>query len=145
MTLKNNRLQVTKFIPAEQEKVFAAWTNPKIVEKWFCPEGMKAEVHEWNAVVGGNYSISMIDGEDVYTTNGTFLEIAPFHKLVFSYGWVDGDSAEDNVETLVTVELRNLDDGTDVTLTHEGVDPEEVTGHEEGWLSALSNLAHQFN
>ncbi|MBC7538362.1 MAG: SRPBCC domain-containing protein [Bacteriovorax sp.] len=140
MTIANNRLQVTKFIPAEQEKVFAAWTDPKIVEKWFCPEGMKAELHDWDAVVGGNYRISMIDGEDVYTTNGTFQEITPYHKLVFTYEWED----EDEVVTLVTVEFKNLDDGTNVTLTHEGVDPDELTGHEEGWLSALSHLAALF-
>lgn len=142
MIVKNNKLQVTKFIPAEEEKVFEAWTNPEMVEKWFCPEGMKAHLHEWDAKVGGDYGISMIDGDDIYTTNGTFKEIVPFHKLVFTYEWEDEE--EDRVETLVTVELRNQDDGTDVILTHEGVDPDELKSHEEGWMSALSHLASQF-
>ena len=139
MSEDKNKLQVVKFIPAELENVFSAWTDPKIVEKWFCPEGMKVQVHEWDAKVGGSYRISLIDGEEVYTTNGIFLEINPFHKIIFSYGWEE----DDLVETLVTVEFINQDDGTNIILTHEGIDPEESKIHEEGWLSALSNLAHQ--
>lgn len=140
MTIKNDKIQVTKFIPADQEKVFAAWTNSKLVEKWFCPEGMKTQLDEWDAKVGGHFRISIVDGEDLYTTNGTFQEIVPFHKLVFTYCWEE----EVPVETLVTVEFRNLDDGTDITLTQQGVDPEELDGHQEGWLSALSHLVGQF-
>ena len=140
MNIENNKVQVIKFIPAEQEKVFAAWTNPKIVERWFCPEGMKVKLDEWDVKVGGHFRISIMDGEEVYTSNGTFQEVEPFHRLVFSYEWEE----EELVETLVTVEFRNQDDGTDVILTHEGVDPEELKDHEEGWISALSNLAIQF-
>ena len=141
MNDENEKLHIAKFIPAEQEKVFEAWTNPELVEKWFFPEGMKAELDEWDAKVGGNFRISIIDEEEVYTTNGTFKEVSPFHKLVFTYGWEE----EERIETLVTVELRNQDDGTDVILTHDGIDPEDMEGHEDGWMSALTNLAKLFN
>jgi uncharacterized protein YndB with AHSA1/START domain len=139
MILKNNMLQVTKFIPAEPEIVFAAWTDPKLVEKWFCPIGMKVQVHEWETVAGGNLQLSIIDGEDVYNNDGVFQEVTPFHRIVFTYGWAEEEA--DVVETLVTVEFKNLDDGTDVTVTQEGVDPEDIEGNKEGWMSALSNLA----
>jgi uncharacterized protein YndB with AHSA1/START domain len=139
MILKNNMLQVTKFIPAEPEIVFAAWTDPKLVEKWFCPIGMKVQVHEWETVAGGNLQLSIIDGEDVYNNDGVFQEVTPFHRIAFTYGWAEEE--EDAVETLVTVEFKNLDDGTDVTVTQEGVDPEDIEGNKEGWMSALSNLA----
>ena len=130
-------LHVTKFIPAPQKNVFEAWTTPDLVERWFFPDGMKSVLDYWDAEVGGSFRISIIDDEDVYSTNGVFQEISPFHKLVFTYGWEE----EESVETLVTVELRNRDDGTDVILSHEGIDTDEIEAHKEGWLSALSNLA----
>lgn len=143
MTSNKNKIQVTKFIPALEEKVFSALTNPSIIEKWFCPEGMKAKVDEWQPSVGGNLQISLSDGEDEYVSSGKFLEVIPSHKMVFTYGWAEEEA--DQIETIVTIELRNLDDGTDVHLTQEGIDLDEAEDLKVGWLSALSNLAKIFN
>ena len=137
MNKDNDVLHVTKFIPAPQKNVFEAWTTPGLVERWFFPVGMKSVLDYWDAEVDGSFRISIIDDEDVYSTYGDFKEVSPFHKLVFTYGWEE----EESVETLVTVELRNRDDGTDVVLSHEGIDADEIDAHREGWLSALSNLA----
>ena len=143
MTTNKNKIQVTKFIPAVEEKVFSALTNPNTIEKWFCPEGMKAKVDEWEPKVGGILQISLSDGEDEYVSSGKFLEVIPFHKMVFTYGWAEEEA--DQIETIVTIELRNLDDGTDVHLTQEGIDLDEAEDLKVGWLSALSNLAKIFN
>lgn len=127
-------------VHAERDKVFQAFIRPDMVLKWFCPEGMSADILEWNAVEGGNYSISLFDGEDDYTSSGTFLVIEPFSKIVFSYIWEE----EELVETKVTVEFNNADLFTEIILTHEGIDPEDCEGHKEGWASALSKLASLF-
>jgi uncharacterized protein YndB with AHSA1/START domain len=43
--------------------------------------------------------------------------------------------------SVVTVELRDVDGGTELTLTHElPPDPQVRSGHEEGWHGCLANL-----
>ncbi|MDO9182227.1 MAG: SRPBCC domain-containing protein [Bacteriovorax sp.] len=145
--MKISKLEASKFIPAEISKVFNAWITPQIVEKWFCPEGMKSQVIEWNATVNGKFDIAMIDGDDVYPTNGIFKEIIPNQKLVLVYGWdIEEDESAENlkvsrIDTLITVEFNNLAEGTNIVLTQEGVDPEEIESLQVGWMSALANLA----
>jgi hypothetical protein len=44
--------------------------------------------------------------------------------------------------SLVTLELRELERGTELTLTHElPQDPAVRRGHQEGWEGCLGNLA----
>jgi uncharacterized protein YndB with AHSA1/START domain len=49
---------------------------------------------------------------------------------------------DDVVDSVVTLELRELARGTELTLTHElPADPKVRQGHEEGWEGCLGNLA----
>ncbi len=139
MRSQKNKLQVNKFSPATEEQIFANLTNPDIIEKCFCPEGMKAKVDEWDVLIDGPLRISLSDGEEVYTSIGKFKEVTPPHKLVFTYGWEE----DDQVETLVTIELKKLDNGVDIILTQEGIDQEEIAELKKSWLHALTNLIKQ--
>lgn len=141
MTAAKDHLQVSVFIQAKREKVFEAWIRPELMKKWFCPENLTPGVVEADVRVGGTYRGSMIDGSNVYTASGTYQEIAPNEKLVFTHGW----EGPDRMETLVTVAFKDKDGGTEVTLTHERfASIEQAKGHEKGWVSALENLAKQF-
>jgi uncharacterized protein YndB with AHSA1/START domain len=139
MRSQKNKLQVNKFLPATEEQIFANLTNPDIIEKCFCPEGMEAKVDEWVVLIDGALRISISDGEEVYTSIGKFKEVTPPHKLVFTYGWEE----DDQVETLVTIELKKLENGVDIILTQEGIDQEEIAELKKSWLHALTNLTKQ--
>ena len=141
MSNNSPKLHLTKFFSADEKKLFAALTDSSSVEKWFHPEGMQSNVSEWDARKDGNLNISLSDNEETYIFTGTFIEVIPLRKIVFTYGWDDGAKTE----TTVTIELRNLDDGTDVSLTQEGIDVEEIEDLKDGWLSAFENLADLFN
>ncbi|WP_282607768.1 SRPBCC domain-containing protein [Pelagibius sp. Alg239-R121] len=108
---------------ATPEAVFDAWVNPSSLAKWFGPPGFRAEVLSHDLRVGGLWRFLMKnDGGDAFHHFGTFIEIRPPHKLIFSWaseeqveGWRDANGKP----TLVTVELAPCQIGTEVTVTHE--------------------------
>lgn len=67
---------------------------------------------------------------------GTYLEISPPEKIVFTW---NSQVVEDS---RVTIQLRDLGDSTELTLTHELLETEELRqGHSRGWDVCISNLA----
>lgn len=141
MTPKSDtRLRLTRTLDADPATVFAAWTEPDRMKAWFSPEAVAVEDVEADAVVGGAYRVRMRSDEgQAFTAHGTYREIDPPHRLVFTWDWEQKESAVG--ETVVTVELREVDGGTELVLTHEGFPAAEARdGHEEGWASCLDRL-----
>ena len=131
------KLSLSKWIRAKREKVFAAWTEPELMRQWFFPRELTLVSAESDVRVGGRFRAAMSNGTQTYTVHGTYHEVVPGQRLVFSHLWEE----EEAVETLVTVEFEDRDGGTLVSLTHEGFRTRELAkGHEGGWHSTLENL-----
>ena len=131
-------VQVTRKFSASAERVFDAWLDPHTVGKWLfaTPTGKMVKI-QIDARVGGSYVIvEQRDGVDVEHV-GEYLEIDRPHRLVFTLK-VPKYSEEN---TKVTVEIRVLDSGCELTLTHEGVLPDYVASTTSGWNSILNQLA----
>jgi uncharacterized protein YndB with AHSA1/START domain len=128
-------LVVRRLLPASQKSVFEAWTDPDIMSRWFYGEaGWHAQVVA-DVRVGGSYEVKMItpDGA-VYDHSGEYLEIAPHHRIVFTWR---NDLVDDSQ---VTVELTPKGAHTELVLTHslpEGA----VPPHRDGWENCLVMLA----
>ena len=118
--------------------MFAAWTRPDLVRRWFSPGAMAVEEAALDVRVGGSYRIVMMSPEgEPHSPTGIYEEIVPNEKLVFSWKWVDSE-----LVTRVSVELRAVgEDRTELTLTHEGF-PDKKTrdAHDEGWVGCLVKL-----
>ena len=133
-------LTLKRRLNARPEKVYAAWTDPQKIARWFGPARAKAgtEQASIDARVGGRYRISfdMEDGEHC-EVGGVYREMVPNERLVFSWAW----HSTPERESLVTVSLKPDGDGTLLTLTHEQLfDQAARDGHERGWLGALDKL-----
>lgn len=131
-------LHLTRTLPFPRERVFRAWTEIGELSKWWGPEGFTLPEAEVDLRVGGRYRLGMKppEGEVVYLT-GTYLEIEPPEKLVYTWQWESGPSEE----TLVTVEFRARGDHTDVVIRHERFpDLEARDRHAEGWGACLDRL-----
>ena len=131
-------VQVTRKFSSSAERVFDAWLDPNTVGKWLfaTPVGKMVKI-KIDARVGGSYLIvEQRDGIDVEHI-GEYLEMDRPHRLVFTLK-VPKYSKEN---TKVTVELRALDSGCELTLTHEGVLPDYVASTTSGWNSILNQLA----
>ena len=124
---------------APPEKVYAAWTDPQKIIRWFGrpdarPDSFQAEI---DARVGGRYRISFSTDNEYYEVGGVYREVVPNRRLVFSWAW----HSTPERESQVTVSLQPDGDGTLLTLTHEQLfDQAARDGHERGWLGSLDKL-----
>jgi uncharacterized protein YndB with AHSA1/START domain len=138
-------LRLSRVIRADREAVFRAWTDPAEMQKWFCPEGGTVDVAEADLTVGGRYKVAMRMPTGVHVATGVYREIVPPSRLVFTWRWEEGEGPKEG-ETLVTIELHERGDATELVLTHEGfANAEARDGHEQGWSSALDKLRAHFD
>ena len=132
-------LTVKRHYHAPPEKVFSAWTDPKKLGRWFCPVACEPILAETEARVGGRYRIVVRaqSGEE-HDVSGTFREVVPNRRLVFTWAW----RTTPDRESLVTVELKPDGDGTLLTLTHEQFFDEAARDrHQSGWSPILDRLS----
>jgi len=134
-------LKVTRTLPASREKVFRAWTDPQTLMKWFAPsDQFITRLPEFDLRVGGRYRIEMKLEEKTHTVVGTYREIRPPEKLVFTWRW-ENEPAHVG-DTLVTIELFDRGGKTELILTHEGFANEASRDeHNKGWAGCLDRLA----
>jgi uncharacterized protein YndB with AHSA1/START domain len=135
------KIQVSNIIRASRARVFAAWTEPALIKTWFGPPNRVTTSVRADLRIGGEYHIEMTN-EDldprVAIASGIYTEIVPDERLSFTWlaTWAIGE------ETLVTVSLKEVPGGTEVTLQHENFRSfESMKGHEQGWMGALTNMA----
>jgi len=87
---------------------------------------------------GGRWRVAFqtLDGER-HECSGRYREVVPDRRLVFTLQWISTPERE----SLVTVALRTLADGTELTLTHAQLFDEAVRdAHVGGWNGALDKL-----
>lgn len=127
--------------PAPRDKVFRAWTDPDALKRWWGPPGSTIQEVKVDLRVGGAYRIGIqYPPDDVFYLNGTYREVQPPEKLVFTWRWEKPDM--DFGESVVTLEFHELGDSTVVTLTHEGFPNRDVAeSHNEGWAAILDSLS----
>jgi uncharacterized protein YndB with AHSA1/START domain len=82
-------LKLRRTFQAPRERVFRAWTDPHELGRWFAPsEDYHAQVPVLELRVGGKYAIDVHhkDG-NIHRVSGTYREITPPEKLVFTWRW----------------------------------------------------------
>ncbi len=132
-------LRIARTFPAPREKVFKAWTDAEALKSWFAPSGKYVtRIPVLEARAGGRYRIEMeIDGK-VHTVVGTFQEVKPPEKLVFTWKW---ETEPQHGETVVTIELFDRGGKTEVALTHEKFPSDAARDeHNKGWTGCLDRL-----
>jgi uncharacterized protein YndB with AHSA1/START domain len=141
-TETSTSLRLSRVIEADRETVFKAWTEPEQIKRWCCPEGLTVADSQVDLTVGGRYRLRMKSPEGgVHTAVGVYREIEPPRRLVYTWDWEEGSMGE----TLVTVELNDLGESTEVVLTHELFPTAELKAdHETGWTSCLNRLETLF-
>ena len=136
-----NTLVIRKVIPASREEVFAAWTDPESIKDWMCPgEIVRAEA-QLDVRVGGAFRVLMKGGAQDFDHTGLYQIIEPPSKLAFT--WISAGT--NHQSTLVTVELFERGEATELVLTHENLPTADAKKrHEGGWSSIADKLADYF-
>ena len=133
-------LKIRRTFQAPRERVFRAWTDAAELARWFAPSAeYTTVVPELDLKVGGKYKLEMQHkGGNINKVGGTYREIVPPEKIVFTWRWENDPSAH---ESLVTIEFLDLGPATEVLLTHAQLpNVDQRDKHSQGWDGCLTRL-----
>ncbi len=132
-------LVVTRTFKAPASIVFAAWTTPELLKRWWAPKsyGMSFDSCEADVRTGGAYRFvfSHPDFEQPMAFFGRYLEATPPSRLV----WTNEEAADGGQVTTVTFEER---DGETRVVIHELYPSKEalddaIASGATGWPSEM--------
>ena len=138
---KSTKLRVKRLIKAPRERVFAAWTTPADIMKWFGPETCQVTSAKLNLRPSGEYNF-LVKSEKMgdVKLHGVFREVKPPSKLVCTWNF-SGNPELQFGESQVTVEFLDRKGDTEVQITHEQLPSGEVKeDHKQGWNGCLDKL-----
>ena len=120
-------------IDARPETIFQFLVDPVKIVKW---KGISADV---DPRPGGIYRVDLTGGN---IARGEYVEVTPFTRVVFTWGWEGEGSPLPPGTSTVEVTLIPDGDGTLVRLRHYGLPtPEQQASHAAGWDHFLERLA----
>jgi uncharacterized protein YndB with AHSA1/START domain len=91
-------LVVTRTFNSPARLVFEAWTKSELFRQWWVPKslGMSLLSCEMDVRVGGKYRLAFAHGESQLAFFGTYREVTPHSRLV----WTNEESDEGSVTTV---------------------------------------------
>ncbi len=142
--LAEPELVIMRVFNAPRERVWKAWTDPKLAVQWWGPKHHPATHLEMDARPGGLWTGRLRSEADgaVLTHRGVFREVVAPERLVFTFAW--DEEGERGLETLVTITFA--DQGGKTLMTFRQIpfqSAEERDGHRGGWTSAFDRFDDQ--
>jgi len=140
----------TRLIRAKRQAVYDAWTQPEIIMKWWGPTDAVCTAAELDVREGGDASLTIeVLPHAVrppgmprsFTVRVVYTEVVPGERLQFTMkaSWNQGEPS------LVTVILRDVDGGTEITLLHERISADMVMAYNAGWTQVVDKLVALFS
>jgi len=119
-------------IAARPETIFPFFIDPEKMVRW---KGTRAEL---DPRPGGIYRVNVTGGDIAL---GEYVEIVPYSRVVFTWGWEADGSPVPPGSSTVEVTLTPDGDETVVRLRHLGLPVAARDLHAEGWEHYLARLA----
>jgi len=136
-----NTVRLHRVLATKPDKIYRAFTEADAMAKWLPPNGFTCTVHHLEAKVGGTFRMSFRN----FTTGaghsfgGKYLELVPGERLRYTDKFEDANLPG---EMQVTVALKSVSVGTEVTIVQDGIpDAIPVEACYLGWQESLRNLA----
>jgi uncharacterized protein YndB with AHSA1/START domain len=139
--MSTHTIRLHRVVRTTPDKIYRAFLDADAMCKWLPPHGFTAKVQHLEAKVGGSFKMSFTN----FTTGGshrfggTYLELVPHERLCYTDKFDDPNLPG---EMQVSVTLKTVSCGTDVTIVQEGVPaliPAEMCYL--GWQDSLTQLA----
>ena len=119
-------------ISARPETVFSFFTDPERMVRW---TGVAVNL---DPQPGGVYEVDLGGGN---RHAGRYVELTPFSRLVFTFGWEGSDEVPPG-STTVEVTFESAGTDTVVRMRHTGLPtPQDAELHAQGWTHYLARLA----
>ncbi|HYH31924.1 MAG TPA: SRPBCC domain-containing protein [Pseudonocardia sp.] len=143
MPVVPHSVTVVRTIAAAPERLYAAWTEPEQMRRWF------ATVVDADVRVGGRYRIELHEEDgSVNAFTGEYLELIPPERVAFTFTH-HSQTPEDRIsDEKVVVTFRAIEAGrTEVAITNSWTGPDfepsyydELRGGWEEWVGRLEKL-----
>jgi len=135
-------VQIHRVLRTTPEKVYKAFLNAEAMAKWLPPFGFTCQVHHLDPVVGGTFRMSFhnFSTGHGHSFGGQYLELLPFERIRYNDKFDDPNLPG---EMQVTVSLRAVVCGTDVSIVQQGIPsaiPLELCYL--GWQESMQQLAN---
>ena len=144
----HNTFTVARRYPKSPERVFAAFSNAKEKRRWYAEsDHNQVEEYTLDFRVGGAEKLRtrLKEGTPfpgaVILYDNRFEDVVPNERIVIASTMTFGDKRVSS--TLVTIELLETDEGTEMTFTHQGAFFPGSDGpqlREAGWRKLLDRL-----
>lgn len=128
---QNESLERIVQIAARPEIIFSFFTDPSKLARWF---GRQCSL---DPKPGGIFR-TVINPHLII--RGQFVEVTPYSRLVFTWGWEAENSLLPPGTTTVEISLIPDGDSTLVRLRHDGLPPTQEVGTGVGWDHYLARL-----
>ncbi len=138
-------LSITRVLNAPRELLWRMWTEPEHLMQWYCPVDFTPEFVEVDLRLNGAWRAGMRapDGT-VLVRGGTFQEIHPPERLVFTQAWEEDrpdQPCQTTMPTLVTMSFTEHKGKTEMHFEQVGfVSEASRDAHRGGWNSTLDHL-----
>jgi uncharacterized protein YndB with AHSA1/START domain len=139
-------LVLQRVIDVPRDLVWAAWTKPEHLSKWFCPAPWTVANCEIDLRPGGIFRTVMRspDGKE-FPNIGCYLEVIPNERLVWTDALLPGYRPSEIPFFTGIVTLESQGKGTRYTATaihrdEAGRMRHEEMGFHKGWGTALDQL-----
>ena len=134
-------VRLHRVLTAKPEKVYRAFIEPDAVARWLPPNGFTCTVHHLDAKTGGTHRMSFrnFTTGNSHAFGGTYLELVPGERLRYTDKFDDPNLPG---EMTVTVTLKAVSVGTEMTVVQEGI-PDLIPPEAcyLGWQESLRHLA----
>ena len=141
MAESTNSVRLHRVLRTPAERLYRAFLDPDAMIKWLPPHGFTAKVHHIDARVGGSHRMSFTNfgTGSSHSFGGTYVELTPHTRIRYTDKFDDPNLPG---EMQVTVDLRSVSCGTELSIVQAGVP--SVIPIEQcylGWQESLSQLA----
>lgn len=111
----DREIVITRVIKAPRSLVYAAWTDPEQIVKWFGPDGMAIETREIDLAPSGVWRFDMVAADGTRYTNRMVFRRMEAPALIEVDHGTDKDDDPDRFKMLVTFDEQS-DGKTVLTL-----------------------------
>ena len=136
-----NTVRLHRVLATRPEKVYRAFLEADALAKWLPPNGFTCTVQQLEPRVGGSHRASFRNFTNgaSHSFGGEYLELLPNERLRYTDRFDDPNLPG---EMRVTVTLKKVLVGTEVTIVQEGVpDAIPIEACYLGWQESLRSLA----
>lgn len=146
-------LVLERVVPVPPERVWAAWTTPELMTRWFTPAPWKTIEAELDLRPGGIFRTVMESPEgERFPNTGCFLEVVEGRKLAWTGALLPGyrpldpaaiEAASFLFSAVLTFEPEGSGTRYRAVAIHadaKGRDTHAAMGFHEGWGAALDQL-----